>query len=83
MAEQWGMSPARLATLVRLFVFVEGPHDHLVIQELLADELRSCGAVVMPLMGTKEVPLVAESEFIFASSEAPVLICLDNARSNY
>jgi hypothetical protein len=78
-AARWGMSPARVAALTGVFIFVEGPHDKIIINALLEHELEQCRAVVQTLGGTKDLHLLAISDLVFASSDAPVIVCVDNA----
>lgn len=79
MSELWGLTRARLATITGAILFVEGPHDELVLSHFLADELRRYRVVVLPLGGTKDLHLVAMTELVFSTSDAPVLVCVDNA----
>ena len=78
-ADRWGMTPARLATLIKVFVLVEGPHDQLVIEHFAGEDLRASQAVVLPLYGTHDLHHVAMSEWLFRSSDASFLVCVDNA----
>lgn len=78
-ADEWGLSPARLTAMTGVFVLVEGAHDQEMIGTLLAKELRQQRAVVMPLHGTKDLHRLATSEFLFSSTDAPIVVCLDNA----
>ena len=82
-ASRWGMSLSRLRSLIRTLVVVEGPQDEAIIEELLADDLRSSAAAIIPMYGSKEQDAVAlvksHCEQIFATSDINLVVVLDNS----
>ena len=77
-----GLSLADLLQGVRYFLLVEGTHDEIVLETLLASDFERCRVDVLPLQGfTDEQPLmhVVNSEFLFKYTSATVIVVLDNA----
>ena len=66
-SQDLGLSTAQLLGFTRLILFVEGPHDEIVLNEFVGEELESHGVVVVPMHGTREsLTGLADSEVVFA-----------------
>lgn len=78
-ARRLGVTLGQLNLLYRVIVLVEGPHDVAVINGLLHDDLAAARVLLLPLMGTKNLPGVDNSGFLVSSTTAPILVCMDNA----
>jgi hypothetical protein len=67
-----------LALLTRAVVFVEGPHDAAIIGAFLIEELQQHRVLIVPLMGTKDVAELVNTEFLVGATNCPIFLCLDN-----
>ena len=61
-----GLTKADLLLMARLVVFVEGPHDVIVLDEWFRNELRSAGIRVFPVHGVNNILGLVESELVAA-----------------
>ena len=61
-----GLTKADLLLMARLVVFVEGPHDVIVLDEWFGNELRSVGIRVFPVHGVNNILGLVESELVAA-----------------
>ena len=52
--------------MTRLALFVEGPHDQIILEEWLGQDLRVAGVRVYPVHGADNMPGLAESEITAA-----------------
>ena len=73
-----GLTPADLLQLIRVFVIVEGTHDKLVLDYLLADDLEQASAVVIATGGANSLPSVVQASLIWEYTDAEVIVVLDN-----
>jgi ABC-type transport system involved in cytochrome c biogenesis ATPase subunit len=73
-----GLTPADLLQLIRVFVIVEGTHDKIVLDHLLADDLEQASAVVIPTGGANSLPSVVQASLIWEFTDAEVIVVLDN-----
>lgn len=65
-SDELGLSEGELLLLTRLAVFVEGPHDQIILDEFFGEELRGAGIHVFPAHGVDNFPGVAQSEIVSA-----------------
>jgi hypothetical protein len=65
-SEELGITKGELLLLTRLAVFVEGPHDQIILHEWFGEEFRSAGIRVYPVHGVDNLPGLAESEITAA-----------------
>jgi hypothetical protein len=65
-SEELGITKGELLLLTRLAVFVEGPHDLIILCEWFGDSFRAAGIRVFPVHGVDNMPGLAESEIIAA-----------------
>jgi predicted ATPase len=65
-SDDLGITKGELLLLTRLAVFVEGPHDQIVLDEWFGEELRSAGIRVYPVHGVDNLTGLAESEIVSA-----------------
>ncbi|MBT8163151.1 hypothetical protein [Arthrobacter terricola] len=77
LSEQFGIAPGDVLQLTRVFVLVEGEHDEIVLNHLLADDLGKASAQTLALRGAKGLRSVVEAKFLFSSTEAMFLVVLD------
>jgi energy-coupling factor transporter ATP-binding protein EcfA2 len=77
-ARRLGTTPGQLALLTRAVVFVEGPHDAAIIGAFLKEELQQHRVLIVPLMGTKDVAELVNTEFLVGATNCPIFLCLDN-----
>lgn len=73
-----GLDVADLLQLLRVAVIVEGEHDDVVINTLLAEDLQDGGCWVLPLRGAKNAPSLSDAQLLFDATSAQLLIVLDN-----
>lgn len=52
--------------MTRLALFVEGPHDQIILDEWFDDDLRGAGIRVLPVHGVDNLPGLADSEITAA-----------------
>jgi hypothetical protein len=64
--DELGLTSADLLLLQRAIIFVEGPHDVVVLEEMLGAELRSAGARLIPVHGATNLQGLVESEIVAA-----------------
>lgn len=74
-----GLRPGDLLSLMGMCLIVEGEHDRIVLNSLLADAITLRGAAVLPLRGASGLKSFAESELLWHGTDAPFLIILDSA----
>ena len=65
-SDDLGITKGELLLFTRLAVFVEGPHDQIILDEWFGEELRSAGIRVYPVHGVDNLTGLAESEIIAA-----------------
>lgn len=65
-SEDLGISRGELLLMTRLALFVEGPHDQIILDEWFGDVLRGAGIRVFPVHGVDNLPGLAGSEIIAA-----------------
>lgn len=65
LAQQIGLTPGDLFMMSRFVLFVEGPHDLVVLEEFYGDLLRGCMVRLVPLHGANNVSLLATSEIVW------------------
>ena len=61
-----GLTAGDLLLMTRLTVFVEGPHDAIVLDAWFGEELRSAGIRIFPIHGADKLPHLVESEIVAA-----------------
>ena len=61
-SEELGISRGELLLMTQLALFVEGPHDQIILDEWFGDVLRGAGIRVFPVHGVDNLPGLAESE---------------------
>lgn len=59
-----GLTQGELLLMTRLALFVEGPHDQIILTEWFADELDAAGIRVFPVHGVDNVLTLVESEIV-------------------
>ncbi|MGQ0433892.1 MAG: AAA family ATPase [Microthrixaceae bacterium] len=59
-----GITRGDLLQQTRLMLFVEGPHDQIVLGELIGDELAQARIRLVPMHGTKNMNALIESEIV-------------------
>lgn len=82
-ARRLGQTPGTLALLTKVVLLVEGPMDEAIIAAFVETELRTSRTLMLPLMGTKTVHAIPDAPYLFNSTDAPVLICLDNTDARF
>ena len=65
-SETLGLTKGELLLMTRLALFVEGPHDQIILDEWFGQDLRVAGVRVLPVHGALQLPGLAESEIIAA-----------------
>jgi energy-coupling factor transporter ATP-binding protein EcfA2 len=80
-AERLGLTRSAMMQRIRTFVLVEGPHDRIVLEGLLGDALRDSDALVLPIGGAKQLPPMANAEWIWELTDAGVVVVLDGIAS--
>jgi hypothetical protein len=65
-SQDLGLSCGELLLMTRLALFVEGPHDRIILDEWFGDVLRGAGIRVFPVHGVDNLPGLAESEITAA-----------------
>jgi Overcoming lysogenization defect protein-like, TOPRIM domain len=65
-SETLGLTRGELLLLTRLALFVEGPHDRIILNEWLGDEMRATGIRVFPVHGVDNLLTLVESEIVAA-----------------
>ncbi len=65
-SESLGISAGELLLMTRLVLFVEGPHDQIILEEWFGQDLRAAGVRVYPVHGADNMPGLAESEITAA-----------------
>lgn len=65
-SEVLGLTEGELLLMTRLALFVEGPHDQIILTEWFADDLHSAGIRVFPVHGVDNVLALADSEIVSA-----------------
>jgi hypothetical protein len=61
-----GLTAGDLLLMTRLAVFVEGPHDVIVLDTWFGEELRSAGIRIFPIHGAKHLQHLLDSEIVAA-----------------
>jgi len=75
-ADDVGLRPSDLLLLARMVLFVEGPHDQIVLQEFVSEELAINGVVVLPMHGAHHLLGLIESELV-AALDIPFAVLTD------
>jgi ABC-type cobalamin/Fe3+-siderophores transport system ATPase subunit len=75
--QEVGLTPAEILQMVRLFVVVEGTHDQVVLEHLLASDLSAAGAVILCAFGAKNLPELTRAQLIWDYTDADVIVVLD------
>jgi energy-coupling factor transporter ATP-binding protein EcfA2 len=65
LAHQIGLTAGDLFMMSRFVLFVEGPHDVIILEEFFGDLLRGSMVRLVPLHGAKNISLLAESEIVW------------------
>lgn len=65
-SEDLGITKGELLLMTRLAVFVEGPHDEIILDEWFGDDFRASGIRIFPVHGVDNMPGLADSEIISA-----------------
>ena len=65
-SESLGISAGELLLMTRLVLFLEGPHDQMILEEWFGQDLRAAGVRVYPVHGADNMPGLAESEITAA-----------------
>ena len=65
-SEDLGISRGELLLMTRLALFVEGPHDQIILDEWFGDVLQRAGIHVFPVHGVDNLPGLADSEITAA-----------------
>lgn len=78
LAAELGLTPADLLQMTRVFVLVEGPHDRIVVEHLLGDDLDAAYATCIPVGGAKALTTLLDSDLLFSFTDAHVVLVLDN-----
>ena len=65
LAHQIGLTAGELFMMSRFVLFVEGPHDLIVLEEFFGDLIRGSMVRLVPLHGAKNISLLAESEIVW------------------
>ena len=65
-SETLGLTKGELLLMTRLALFVEGPHDQIILDEWFGQDLRAAGVRVFPVHGARNLLGLAESEIIAA-----------------
>jgi hypothetical protein len=65
LAHQIGLTAGDLFMMSRFVLFVEGPHDLVVLEEFYGDLLRGCMVRLLPLHGANNISLLATSEIVW------------------
>jgi len=77
-AESFGLTDSAILQMSRLMLFVEGPHDEIILRTFFGDVLDSGGVTVLVLHGLKNASMILESEVV-AKIGIPVGVLADNA----
>jgi energy-coupling factor transporter ATP-binding protein EcfA2 len=83
-AERFGVMPADLLGVKRLMIVVEGSHDRVVIEKLLARSSRrgvSERCLIAEARGVRNVATVADSVLLCNFTDMHVFVMVDNARA--
>jgi hypothetical protein len=65
LANQIGLTSGDLFMMSRFVLFVEGPHDLVILEEFYGDLLRGCAVRLVPLHGAHNISLLATSEIVW------------------
>lgn len=76
-ARRLGMTVSDLSMLTRVVLLVEGAHDSEVMKGFLGEDLRKFRVLMLPLQGTRDIPDLANAEFLFHTTVAPIVVCVD------
>jgi hypothetical protein len=80
--DQWmtelGLTPSDLFQMTRVFVCVEGPHDRIVVENLLGDDLDAGAGVCVHIGGAKQAVSIIDASLLLGFSDARVILVLDN-----
>lgn len=72
------MAPDKLVSTADVILLVEGQHDVEVLTEFLAPEVQRHILLLLAMGGTDGLSSIAEAAYLFASSSAPIIVCLDS-----
>lgn len=73
-----GLTRADLLQLIRMILFVEGPHDQSVLDAYIGDQLSDARVLVLPMHGTHNAMALVEAELGRALG-TPMAVLIDNA----
>jgi hypothetical protein len=65
LAREIGLTPGDLFMMSRYALFVEGPHDLVILEEFFGELLRGTSIRVLPLHGAHNISLLATSEIVW------------------
>jgi hypothetical protein len=65
LARDIGLTPGDLFLMSRYVLFVEGPHDLVILEELFGELLRGSSVRLLPLHGAHNISLLATSEIVW------------------
>ena len=65
LARQIGLTAGELFMMSRFVLFVEGPHDLVILEEFFGDSLRGCMIRLVPLHGAKHIEQLAASDIVW------------------
>ncbi|MCZ7533835.1 MAG: AAA family ATPase [Acidimicrobiia bacterium] len=77
-AARLGVAAADLLQLIRTFVLVEGEHDKVVIESILATELEQAHAYVLPLRGVDNSIANVNAEVLVDFTDANFIVVFDH-----
>ena len=72
------MAPDKLVSTADVILLVEGQHDVEVLTEFLAPEVQRHILLLLAMGGTDGLSSIAEAAYLFNSSSAPIVVCLDS-----
>lgn len=77
-SSELGLNRGEIAAYFRLFLFVEGEVDRLVLDTLYGDRLRAARVAVLRLHGSSGAGAVVDSEMLLRFFDQPIALLLDN-----
>lgn len=73
-----GLTPGALLDLMGVALLVEGYHDQMLFNSVLASELSQSLTGMFPMRGAKSIRSLAEANLLLMGTNAPILLVLDN-----
>lgn len=70
-----GLTRAELLQRIRMVLFVEGPHDRLVLDAYIGDQLHAARVLVLPMHGTRNALALVDSDLSSPRSSASRSAC--------